>query len=266
MAAANRQLIYRVGLPLAGLLVLSSSAFAEKGDAALVLPEPVAAVAPTRAVTEASPAVDAAIPAHAILAHVPLPRPRPVEFAGTKPAEAVAEDETTAGQGQPMLAAVPLPPVRPAVLRDTLPADMASAEPLRGSELPAFVGVDRGGLRSLVARHAALNGIPATLADAVVTVESRYNPRARNGANVGLMQISLPTARSLGYAGPASGLADADTNLTYGVRYLAQAYRLADGDTCRTILKFQGGHRAVSMTAAARSYCTQVQAHTAHLR
>lgn len=263
MAAANRQLVFRVGFPLAGLLVLSSSAFAEKGDAALVLPDPVAVAVPAPAAGEAPAAVEAVVPTHAVLARVPLPRPRPAEWAGEGEAD-VANEVSLAAPAA--VALVPLPPVRPAVLRDTLPSGPAAAEALGASELPAFVGADRGGLRSLVARHAALNGIPATLADAVVTVESRYNPRARNGANIGLMQISLPTARSLGYAGPPAGLADADTNLTYGVRYLAQAYRLADGDTCRTILKYQGGHRAVSMTAAARSYCTQVQAHTAHLR
>ena len=114
-------------------------------------------------------------------------------------------------------------------------------------------------MRALIAQHAARNGIPPALADAVVRVESRYNSAARNGVNLGLTQISLSTARSLGYAGGAGGLLNADTNLQYGMLYLAQAYRLSGGDTCRTILKYQAGHRATSMTGAARAYCAKVK-------
>jgi soluble lytic murein transglycosylase-like protein len=122
-------------------------------------------------------------------------------------------------------------------------------------------GSGGGGIQALVARHAAANGVPVELAAAVVRVESRFNPRARNGANVGLTQISTSTARAMGYRGPVEGLYDADTNLRYGIRYLAEAYRLAGGDTCRTVLKYQAGHRAMSMTGAARAYCAKVRPH-----
>jgi soluble lytic murein transglycosylase-like protein len=37
------------------------------------------------------------------------------------------------------------------------------------------------------------------------------------------MQIKLATARSRGYTGDAEGLRDPDTNLAYGVKYLAGA-------------------------------------------
>jgi soluble lytic murein transglycosylase-like protein len=47
---------------------------------------------------------------------------------------------------------------------------------------------------------------------------------------MGLMQIKYTTARGLGYRGSAAGLLDPDTNLTWGVRYLAGAYRMAQGD------------------------------------
>lgn len=204
---------------------------------------------------------------------VPLPRIRPVwaedeaapAGSGPAPAEA-ASAEASAVLLPAVHVSVPLPPVRPAQLAFL---EEAEAEPEAGAALPVFASgpaPGEGGIRSLIARHASANGIPFGLADAIVRVESRYNPRARNGANIGLMQISLPTARSLGYGGPAAGLSDADTNLTYGVRYLAMAYRLADGDTCRTILKYQGGHRAVTMTSAARSYCDKVRVHAANLR
>lgn len=114
-------------------------------------------------------------------------------------------------------------------------------------------------LKSLIAKHAAANGLPFKFADAVVRVESRYNSRARNGPYIGLMQIHPRTAASLGYGGDTSGLFDPDTNLQYGIKYLAMAYRLANGDTCGTIMRYQGGHRAVSMTSANRTYCNKVK-------
>ncbi len=118
---------------------------------------------------------------------------------------------------------------------------------------------NRSRMRVLIARHAAERGVPADLADAVVRLESNYNPQARNGGNLGLTQISFATARAYGYSGSREGLFDPETNLTFGIRYLAEAYRLAGGDTCGTILRYQAGHRARSMTAAARRYCAKVR-------
>lgn len=115
------------------------------------------------------------------------------------------------------------------------------------------------GLKALVRRHAEANGVPFAIADAVVRVESRYNPRASNRGNYGLMQIRLQTARGVGYGGDASGLLNADTNARYGMKYLAQAYRMASGDTCRTIMKYQSGHMANSMSGANRAYCSKVR-------
>jgi soluble lytic murein transglycosylase-like protein len=127
--------------------------------------------------------------------------------------------------------------------------------------LAAPAGSD--GLKALVARHAAANGVPFALADAVVRIESRYNPRASNAGNYGLMQIRHQTARGMGYSGGAGGLLDADTNARYAMKYLAQAYRLAGGDTCRTVMKYQSGHMAMRMSGANRAYCAKVRTITA---
>lgn len=127
----------------------------------------------------------------------------------------------------------------------------------RGRALAAPAGSD--GLKAIVARHAAANGVPFSLADAVVRVESRYNPRASNAGNYGLMQIRHQTARGLGYSGSAGGLLDAETNARYAMKYLAQAYKLAGGDTCRTIMKYQSGHMANRMNGANRSYCAKIR-------
>jgi len=118
-------------------------------------------------------------------------------------------------------------------------------------------------LKPLIARYASENGLPYELADAVVRLESRYNPAARSGPNMGLTQINFQTARSLGYQGAAAGLLDAETNLRYGLKYLAQAYKLAGGDTCGTILRYQFGHRTQTMTGASRAYCAKVKVITA---
>lgn len=225
-------------------IALSPTVRAENGgDGRLVLGETA------RAIPVEPAAVDLP-PSQGLVAKVPLPLPRPdLDVAD------VPEGAAAGGEPRARTASVPLPPARPVVLAMLAPAEaVAVAVPVVSSA----VAVGAESIRALIARHAAANGVPAPLADAVVKHESRYNPKARNGAYIGLTQISLPTARSLGYDGSAAGLADANTNLTYGVRYLAQAWRLAGGDTCRTILKYQAGHRAETMTAAARSYCASV--------
>lgn len=134
--------------------------------------------------------------------------------------------------------------------------DAAAAKPLA-----APVGGE--GLKAIVARHAAANGVPFSLADAIIRVESRYNPRAAHAGNLGLMQIRHQTARGMGYSGGAGGLLDAETNARYGMKYLAEAYRMAGGDTCRTIMKYQSGHMALRMSGANRTYCAKVRTITA---
>jgi soluble lytic murein transglycosylase-like protein len=120
-------------------------------------------------------------------------------------------------------------------------------------------GGQASSLKPLIARYASESGLPYELADAVIRLESRYNAAARNGPLVGLTQIDVRTAQALGYQGPAAGLLDAETNLRYGLKYLAQAYELAGGDTCGTILRYRAGHRAQAMTKSASLYCSKVK-------
>jgi soluble lytic murein transglycosylase-like protein len=117
----------------------------------------------------------------------------------------------------------------------------------------------KGRYRDLIARHAQANGIPFSLADAIVRIESRYNPGAHNGGAVGLMQIKTQTARGLGYSGGAAGLTNPDTNLRYGMLYLAQAYRLSGGNTCATVMRYQSGHYATRISGANRAYCSKAR-------
>lgn len=123
--------------------------------------------------------------------------------------------------------------------------------------LPASAAAEP--LRPLVQRHAAEHGVPGALADALVRAESNYRPSARNGGNLGLTQISHATARRLGYEGSVAGLFEPETNLRWGLKYLARAYRLAQGDTCGTILRYNSGLDRSAMTAKARSYCARIK-------
>jgi soluble lytic murein transglycosylase-like protein len=95
----------------------------------------------------------------------------------------------------------------------------------------------------LVAKHAKANLVPEALVHRVIVRESRYQPNlVGRGGTIGLMQIKLPTARGLGYTGTAEGLRDPDTNLTYAVKYLAGAYRAANGDHNRAVSYYASGY------------------------
>lgn len=152
-------------------------------------------------------------------------------------------------------------PSKPGAEGATRAVPPAAAEPAR-AQRSAGLGYDSGkrnGVHGLIARHAAAQGIPVALADAVVRIESRYNPAARNAGAVGLMQIKPQTARGLGYQGGAAGLMQPETNVKYGMIYLAQAYRMSGGDTCATLMRYQSGHYATRANRANRAYCAKAR-------
>ena len=107
-------------------------------------------------------------------------------------------------------------------------------------------------LDSMIARHAAANGLPIELVHRVVKRESGYNPRASSRGNLGLMQIRYGTARGVGYSGSASGLLDPETNLTYAVKYLAGAYRAAGGNASRAVSLYASGYHGRGTRVARR--------------
>ncbi|WP_084800069.1 lytic transglycosylase domain-containing protein [Bradyrhizobium sp. Ai1a-2] len=101
----------------------------------------------------------------------------------------------------------------------------------------------RSQYEAMVAAHAQANLVPDTLVHRVIVRESKYQPNlvGRGGA-IGLMQIKLATARGLGYRGDAAGLRDPETNLTYGIKYLAGAFRAAGGNHDRAVRYYAGGY------------------------
>jgi hypothetical protein len=106
----------------------------------------------------------------------------------------------------------------------------------------ATSAIAQGAHEELIARHAAANDVPEALVRRIITIESRGNPGLVNQGNYGLMQIRLGTARAMGYDGSPQGLLDADTNMTYAVKYLAGAYRAAGCDHDLTVAYYQHGY------------------------
>ena len=101
---------------------------------------------------------------------------------------------------------------------------------------------NKSNLDALIAHHAAANNIPEDLVRRVIKRESGGRAHVVSAGNYGLMQIKLPTARSMGYTGTAAGLLDADTNMTYAVKYLAGAYRVAGGNASRAVHYYAAGY------------------------
>lgn len=118
----------------------------------------------------------------------------------------------------------------------------------------------------IIARYAASYGVPVSLAHAVIRVESNYRPNVTGSAGeIGLMQIKPSTARMLGYTGSAKGLYHPETNIKFGMKYLAMARDLSDGTTCGTILKYNAGHAAKRMNPVSSAYCRKVKVEMASL-
>jgi hypothetical protein len=101
---------------------------------------------------------------------------------------------------------------------------------------------DRTQLNQDIAEMAKIHKVPERLIHRIIVRESRYNARAQHAGNYGLMQIKPATARGMGYRGSPAGLLVAKTNLTYGVPYLANAYRVAGGNEDRAVQLYAGGY------------------------
>ena len=114
--------------------------------------------------------------------------------------------------------------------------------------------------------EALRHNIPFPIVDAVMRVESGYDPRARGDVGeVGLMQILPSTADMLGFKGPLSDLAEPRTNIAYGTQYLAEAWRLANRDICTTVMKYRAGHGETRFSVKSVDYCRRVRSHLASI-
>lgn len=111
-------------------------------------------------------------------------------------------------------------------------------EPLAFAQTPSRVA----SLDGLISKYSAHYNVPESLVRRVIQRESGYNPGARNGPYLGLMQIRHDTARSMGYSGSASGLLDAETNLKYAVKYLAGAYIVGGRNPDQAVRNYSRGY------------------------
>lgn len=104
-----------------------------------------------------------------------------------------------------------------------------------------LVLIDAARLDELVAAHAAANSLDPDLVDAVVRVESGYDPRAvsHKGA-IGLMQLMPGTAAVL-QVDPW----DPEENVAGGTRYLRRLLDRFDGDLELALAGYNAGPEAV---------------------
>ncbi len=139
---------------------------------------------------------------------------------------------------------------------ETQPADQVAID--RAARIAEF--------RRILIEEAEKRGLPPAIADAVMRVESNYNPAARGkDGEYGLMQVMPPTARMLGFSGPIETLADPAVNIALGVRYLADAWRLAGGDICTAAMKYRAGHGETRFSVLSVQYCQRVRQHLASI-
>ncbi len=123
-------------------------------------------------------------------------------------------------------------------------------------------GLDgRAHYRALIDKETAHAGLSPEIAEAVMAVESGYDPGAiGSSGEIGLMQVLPSTARMLGFAGAPTDLAAPEINIHYGVTYLAQAWRLAGGDLCTAVMKYRAGHGETRFSTLSVDYCLAVRA------
>ncbi|MBC8129323.1 MAG: lytic transglycosylase domain-containing protein [Rhizobiaceae bacterium] len=144
-------------------------------------------------------------------------------------------------------------------------ASSTSTAPLKAGASLEKGTLEKGGghgdrpFAAIIARHAAAEGVPLALAHAIIGVESNYRVKVTGRAGeVGLMQIKPATARGLGYTGSTKALYDPETNIRWGMKYLAGARDLGGGTTCGTVLKYNAGHYARRMNPVSKAYCRKV--------
>ena len=161
---------------------------------------------------------------------------------------------------------------KPLDAKPLTPADLPPSNPFVGAGFPragniAFGRDWRAGrdeYRPIIERESLAYGLPPALVDAVMAVESRYNSAVVGmDGEIGLMQVMLPTARMLGFTGTGAELAVPSTNIHYGAKYLAGAWRLAGEDLCTATMKYRAGHGETRFSFLSVEYCMRVRDHLA---
>jgi hypothetical protein len=163
-----------------------------------------------------------------------------------------------AAAAAPRARAADLPGSLPTSLNDLLPFPArgpTGARDLQG-EAPA-----RTRLLPLLQAEAARQGVPPELADAVAMVETGYTENATGtSGEIGLMQVMPSTAAMLGFTGSSTDLFKPETNIHYGVAYLARAWASSGGNLCRALMKYRAGTGEEAYSPLSIQYCQRAGA------
>lgn len=127
--------------------------------------------------------------------------------------------------------------------RSGFPKKLRSTAALRVVDpAPAVKTARQSSVVSMIQQMAPSAGVPTWFALRIARVESNYNPALRGAAGeYGVFQIKCPTARGIGYGGPCSGLADARTNVRWGLKHLSLAINSSRGNLRLAASKHNGG-------------------------
>jgi hypothetical protein len=97
-------------------------------------------------------------------------------------------------------------------------------------------------IQTLIQKYSAEYNVPTHFADAIIFVESRYNPKVRGQkGEYGLGQILCSTAKGLGLDKKCDSLKDPETNLMYTMMYLRQALDESNNDLCHAAAIYSSG-------------------------
>jgi soluble lytic murein transglycosylase-like protein len=110
----------------------------------------------------------------------------------------------------------------------------------------------------LVSKKATEHNVPVAFAQAIVKVESNFDPKKRGKLGEwGLGQIRCGTAKAMGFKGDCKKLAEPETNLEYSIKYMKLALEKAANDYCGAANYYSSGY---SCKPNKSSYCKKVLA------
>lgn len=146
----------------------------------------------------------------------------------------------TADDGSVILSNVPVDNRYQVLIAE--PKDKALAAPAVATAKPLPVLANKALYNRIVAVAARTYGLDGALLHALISVESRYDPKAvsRTGA-AGLMQLMPVTARRYG----VTDSFDPVQNINGGAQYLSDLLKMFNGDVSLAIAAYNAGESAV---------------------